>query len=99
MRSGTRRYKTNSDDRGELDRYVGKYLIAMGPVVEVRREGAKLVAQAGNDSGEMLPQAKDNFFLPAFGVWIAFQRDPAGTISGFTSAGGGGPDFVGKRHE
>ena len=81
-----------------LDRYVGKYLIANGPVVEVRREGAKLIAQAGNDSGELLPQAKDNFFLPAFGVWIAFQRDAAGKISGFTSAGGGN-DFEGKRQE
>jgi hypothetical protein len=81
---------------GELDRYVGKYLIAMGPVVEVRREGAKLIAQAGNDSGELLPQTKDNFFLPAFRVWIAFQRDAAGKISGFTSAGGG-PDFEATR--
>lgn len=81
-----------------LDLYVGKYLIASGPVVEVRREGAKLIVQAGNDSGEMLPQAKDNFFLPAFGVWIAFQRDAAGKISGFTSAGGGN-DFEGTRQE
>ena len=79
-----------------LDRYVGKYLIANGPVVEVRREGAKLVVQAGNDSGELVPQAKDNFFLAAFGVWIAFQRDAAGKISGFTSAGGGS-DFEGRR--
>jgi hypothetical protein len=81
-----------------LDLYVGKYLIANGFVVEVRREGSKLVAQAGNDSGEMLPQAKDNFFMPAFGVWIAFQRDAAGKISGFTSAGGDN-DFEGKRQE
>ena len=63
---------------------------------EVRREGAKLVVQAGNDSGELVPQAKDNFFLAAFGVWIAFQRDAAGKISGFTSAGGGS-DFEGRR--
>jgi hypothetical protein len=82
-----------------LDRYVGKYLIAGGPLVEVRREGAKLVVQAGTDSGDLLPQAKDNFFLPAFGVWIAFQRDAAGKISGFTSTGGGSPDFEGKRQE
>jgi hypothetical protein len=81
-----------------LDRYVGKYLIANGPVVEVRREDAKLVVQAGNDSGELVPQTTDNFFLPAFGVWVAFQRDAAGKISGFTSAGGGG-DFEGRRQE
>jgi hypothetical protein len=79
-----------------LDRYAGRYLIANGPVVEVRREGAKLVVQAGNDSGELLPQTKDNFFLPAFGVWIAFQRDASGQITGFTSAGGG-PDFEATR--
>lgn len=81
-----------------LDRYVGKYQIAGGPVAEIRREGAKLIAQAGNDSGEMLPQATDNFFLPAFGVWIAFQRDAMGKVSGFTSAGGG-PDFEATRQE
>jgi predicted peptidase len=72
-----------------LDRYVGKYLISNAFTVEVRREGAKLVAQAGDESGEMLPQTKDNFFLPAFGVWIAFQRDAAGKISGLTSVGAG----------
>jgi dienelactone hydrolase len=81
-----------------LDRYVGKYLIAGGPVVEVRREGAKLIVQAGNDSGEMLPQGADNFFLQEFGVWIAFQRDEAGKLSGFTSAGGGS-EFEAKRQE
>ncbi len=81
-----------------LDAYVGKYLIGGDPVVEIRREGAKLIVQAGNDSGEMLPQATDNFFLQAFGVWIAFQRDAAGNVSGFTSAGGG-PDFEASRQE
>jgi hypothetical protein len=81
-----------------LDRYVGKYLIANGPVVEIRREGVKLIAHAGNDVVEMVPQAKDNFFLPAFGVWIAFQRDAADKISGFTSTGGGS-EFEGVRQE
>ena len=33
----------------------------------------------------MLPQDDDNFYMPAFGVWIAFQRDATGKISGFTA--------------
>jgi hypothetical protein len=81
-----------------LDRYVGRYQIANGPLAEIRREGAQLVVQAGNKSSEMLPQSPDNFFLPTLGFWLAFQRDAAGKISGFTSAGGG-RDFEASRQE
>jgi hypothetical protein len=44
----------------------------------------------------MLPQTADNFFLQAFDVWIAFQRDAAGKVVGFMSADGG-PDFEARR--
>ena len=81
-----------------LDHYVGRYLISNGFTVEIRREGAKLVAQAGDESGEMLPQTKDNFFLPAFGIWVAFERDAAGKVSGLTSVGAGN-EFEAKRRE
>lgn len=81
-----------------LDRYVGKYLIANGFVVDVRRDGAKLVARAGDDADEMLPQTTDNFFLPTFGVWVAFQRDAAGAVSGLTSVGAGS-EFEARRQD
>jgi hypothetical protein len=81
-----------------LDRYVGKYALPNGDLVEVRREGANLVAQAGSNAGEMLPQTTDNFFLPAFGVWIAFERNADGKVSGLKSVGGGS-EFEAARKE
>jgi predicted esterase len=82
-----------------LDHYVGKFVIANGDIVEVRREGTKLIVQAGNNSAEMLPQTTDNFFLSAFGgVWVAFQRDSTGKVTGLTSVGGGG-EFEARRKE
>jgi hypothetical protein len=80
-----------------LDRYVGKYLLPNGRVVEVRREGSKLLAQSEGDSAELLPQGEDNFYLPPFSQWVAFQRDAAGKVTGFTGAGGG--DYEAKRQE
>jgi hypothetical protein len=80
-----------------LDRYVGRYRIANGPIVEVRRENSKLIIKAGNDEGELLPQNETNFYLPAFNVWIAFQRDESGKVTGFTSAGSG--DFEATRQD
>ena len=80
-----------------LDRYLGKYLLPNGRVVEVRREGSKLFAQQGGDSTELLPQVEDNFYLPPFSLWIAFQRDATGKVTGLTGAGGG--DFEAKRQE
>jgi predicted esterase len=70
-----------------LDRYAGRYATADGGVVEVRREGTKLVASAGRGSFELLPQGLDNFYVPAAAAWVAFQHDGAGKVTGFTSAG------------
>jgi hypothetical protein len=78
-----------------LDEFTGKYLISSGNSVDVRRDGARLVASSGSDSGELLPQGRDNFYLPAFDVWIAFRRNAAGEVTGLTSAGGG--DFEAQR--
>jgi hypothetical protein len=80
-----------------LDRYVGKYLIANAGIVEIHRDGARLVATFGSNSGALLPQGEDGFYVPDFGVWVAFQRDAAGKVTGFTSAGGG--DFEAQRQD
>jgi predicted esterase len=80
-----------------LERFAGKYVIANGNVVDIRLDGAKLIATAGTDSGELLPQGGDGFYLPAFGVWVAFQRDAAGRVTGLTSAGGG--EFEARRQD
>lgn len=84
-------------DTAVLDRYVGRYRISNGPTVEVRRDGTKLIIKAGGDGGELLPQDDANFYLPAFNVWIAFQRDDSGKVTGLTSAGSG--DFEATRQD
>jgi predicted esterase len=80
-----------------LDSYAGKYLLPNGRVIEVRREGSTLRAQSEGDTAELLPQGEDNFYLPPFSLWVAFQRDAAGRVNGFTGAGGG--DFTAQRQE
>jgi len=84
-------------DTAVLDRYVGRYRISNGPIVEVRRDGTKLMINAGGDGGELLPQEDANFYLPTFNVWIAFQRDDSGKVTGLTSAGSG--DFEATRQD
>jgi len=79
----------------ELDRYVGKYVIANNTAVEIRRDGTKLVVTVGSDSGELLPQGGPDFYMPAFDVWLVFQQDGSRKVTGFTSAGGG--DFEATR--
>jgi dienelactone hydrolase len=72
-----------------LERYAGRYALPGGRgIVEVRRDGTKLVASAGGDSFDLLPQGADNFYVPAVGAWVEFQHDGAGRITGLTSAGG-----------
>jgi hypothetical protein len=78
-----------------LERYVGRYRIPNGRTVEIRRDGARLFGNAGGDEGELLAQDESNFYMPAFSVWVAFKRDAAGKVTGFTAAGG--DDFEGVR--
>ena len=92
-----RQVKPGAVSAETLDRYLGKYRLPNGRVVEVRREGSKLFSQMDGDSTELLPQVEDNFYLPPFSLWIAFQRDATGKVTGFTGAGGG--DFEAKRQE
>ena len=37
-------------------------------------------------------------WMQQFGVWVAFQRDAAGKVTGFTSTGGG-HDFEARRQK
>jgi hypothetical protein len=80
-----------------LDRFAGRYRIGNDNFVDVRRDGTRLLARSNSDEGELLPQDDANFYLPAYGVWIAFQLDAAGKVTGFTAAGIG--DFEATRLE
>jgi predicted peptidase len=79
-----------------LDRYVGGYRLPNGRSVEIRREGAKLLAKSGGDEGELVAQDERNFYMPAVGVWLEFRGNASGRATGFTVAGGDG-DFEAAR--
>ncbi len=80
-----------------LERYVGRYRTPNGNIVGIRREGARLFGKSGDDESELLAQDENNFYVPPFSLWISFQRDAAGRVTGFTGAGGG--DFEATRIE
>ena len=78
-----------------LDRYVGNYRVSNGRMVGIRRDGARLLADAQDDSGELIAQDENNFYMPSVGVWISFLRDAAGKVTGFNGSGSG--DFEARR--
>jgi hypothetical protein len=78
--------------------YVGDYELMPGFVLTVSREGEKLIGQAtGQDSFEMLPQSKTEFFIREAGATIAFHRDAeTGKVTDLLLSQGG-MELTGKR--
>lgn len=68
-------------DIAVLDRYLGRYRIPSGPIIEVPRDGARLAFKVGDDEGELLLQDEANFYLLAFNVWITLQRDDSDKVA------------------
>jgi dienelactone hydrolase len=79
----------------ELDRYVGRYQLPNGRIVEVLRAGATLKARSDGEQGDMQPQTEGNFYMPDFNLWLSFQRDATGKVTGFQGSGSG--DFEAPR--
>jgi hypothetical protein len=84
-------------DAAAQDRYVGRYRLPNDSIVEVSRTGSTLSAGADGQFGEMLPQGDDNFYMPAFNLWLSFKRDATGKLTGFVGAGS--DDFEASRIE
>jgi hypothetical protein len=84
-------------DAAAQDRYVGRYRLQNDSIVEVSRTGSTLTAGADGQYGEMLPQGDDNFYMPAFNLWLSFKRDATGKLTGFV--GSGSDDFEASRIE
>ena len=80
-----------------LDLFVGRYQIEQGPLIEVFREGKRLMMrQQGSDAGELVPESETDYSLPKFNVqMVSFVRDASGKVTGLTGYGGG--DFEGKK--
>jgi dienelactone hydrolase len=79
-----------------LASYVGRYQIVDGPVIEVIKEGGKLIALAGARA-EMIPESETVFYVPSVNVRVVFKRDAAGEVTGFW--GSDDRDFEAKRME
>ncbi|MEO8017308.1 MAG: prolyl oligopeptidase family serine peptidase [Pseudomonadota bacterium] len=84
-------------DANTIDSYLGHYQIEKGPVVEMYRDDAKLMVRGGGPVSEMVPESDNIFLAKVMNVWVFFERDAAGKITGFTAWGDG--EFAGKKLE
>ncbi|MGO9864809.1 MAG: prolyl oligopeptidase family serine peptidase [Terriglobales bacterium] len=96
---GRQRHRPNPNlavDPKVLDTYVGRYQIADGPLVEVFRDGKRLMAkQQGESDMELVPETETSYYIVKHNVWLSFVRDAAGKITGLTGYSNG--DFEGKK--
>ena len=80
------RPKTNlAVDPKVSESYVGSYQIEQGPLLEVFRDGGRLMMRQRGQSGgdELLPESETEYDLPSYGVWVSFLRDASGKVTGF----------------
>ena len=64
-----------------MDRYVGEYKMASGPIL-IRRVGSALQVKAGNTEEAVLAARSETRFSDPWGAIIEFQLDAAGTVTG-----------------
>jgi ketosteroid isomerase-like protein len=64
------------------DAYVGQYQIAPNVVLEITKEGEKLMSQAtGQPKMELLPESEIEFFIKGFTAQFVFVRDGLGRVT------------------
>ena len=72
-------------DPALADRYAGRYAIAPGFVLTIRRDGSRLLAQAGGqEPAEILPETPTSFFFRDVEAQLEFALDAQGTVTGLT---------------
>jgi dienelactone hydrolase len=80
-----------------LDSYAGTYELRPGRLVEVSRKGDILWVKAGNDELEFVPLDQTSFYGQRFNIWVTFEKDATGKVTGFTGHQPGEGDFEGKK--
>jgi dienelactone hydrolase len=72
-------------DPNVLDSYVGRYQIVQGPVIEVIRDGKRLMlrVQGQTDTAELVPESDADYIVPEVGARVSFVRDTSGEVTGF----------------
>jgi dienelactone hydrolase len=80
-----------------LETYAGVYEMDGNRTVEVSRKGDVLWAKAGTDELEFVPLDDKTFYGAKFNVWVTFEKNAAGEVTGFTGHQPGDGDFEARR--
>lgn len=83
-------------DAAVLDRYVGRYQSALGPLFVIAREGDSLVAQFPGARVRLQAESERVFFGEG-GATVTFEVDPAGRVAGLVLRPPGGPALAARR--
>ena len=71
-----------SVDSKIYDAYVGQYEIAPNVVLDITKEGERLMSQAtGQPKMELLPESEIEFFIKGFTAQFVFVRDGTGRVT------------------
>ncbi len=74
----------------ELIKYIGKYELAPGAVIQVTTKENQIFAQlTGQPQFEIFPEQEDIFFLKVVAAELVFDKDESGNITGVTLNQGG----------
>lgn len=77
----TERIPINVDSK-IYDAYVGQYEIAPNVVLDITKEGEKLMSQStGQPKMELLPESEIEFFIKGFTAQFVFVRDGIGRVT------------------
>lgn len=68
-------------DPKSYDAYVGQYRNPAGRILNIVREGDKLIAEAGGQKAELFPAADAQFFLKDADVLLVFVKDERGRVT------------------
>ncbi len=80
-----------------LDSYAGNFEMPGNRILEVSRKGDLLLAKIGTDEFEFVPLDATTFYCAKINVWITYEKDPTGQVTGFIGHQPGDGDFEGKK--
>lgn len=80
-----------------LDSYAGTYSMGNGRRVDVVRKNEVLLATVGADELDLVPLDQSTFYGQKFNVWVTFEKDSAGKVTGFVGHQPGDGDFEARK--
>lgn len=80
-----------------LDSYAGSYEMQPGRKVVVSRSGDHLLVNAGQEELVFVPLDQTSFYGAKFNLWVTFEKDAEGKVTGFNGYQPGDGEFEAKR--